>query len=332
MNFVEDKLKAANKAVKAVSKKVPKSTSLLGRKSEVEAIALEKQKATESLDYWTNVKRLMSEEAIQATREQTPINQVVENPNQVGQVIIDRYESAKKVIGNSATITAPNGEVLKGRYVLVSAYSVTPSHNPFDGYNTSEGFPLNANGSNTNQRDYKNDKANQVVTDGIGSHFDGRALENVPKVSKDGVVFDGNGTTMASQLAAANGTDKAYLGALNNNASNYGFTAADLKSISNPRIVFELETELPYTTEAFAMFNSEEKKSESATASAVAKSKQLSPSSVAKIAALVDSYSSLESFFSSETATAEMVKTLVDAKVINTLEIAKLIGVCSLVA
>lgn len=85
----------------------------------------------------------MSEEAIQATREQTPTNQVVENPNQVGQVIIDRYESAKKVIGNSATITAPNGEVLKGRYVLVSAYAVTPSHNPFDGYNTSEGFPLN---------------------------------------------------------------------------------------------------------------------------------------------------------------------------------------------
>lgn len=39
----------------------------------------------------------------------------------------------------------------------------------------------------------------------------------------------------------------------------------------------------------------------------------------------MDSYSSLESFFSSETATAEMVKTLVDAKVINTLEIAKLI-------
>ena len=203
---------------------------------------------------------------------------------------------------------------MKGRYVLVSAYAVTPSHNPFDGYNTSEGFPLNADGSNTNQRDYKNDKANQVVTEGIANSFGGQALESVPKVSKDGVVFDGNGRTIASQLAAANNTDKAYLEALNNNAANYGFTAADLKSISNPRIVFELETELPYTTEAFAMFNSEEKKSESATASAVAKSKQLSPSSVAKIAALVDSYSSLESFFSSETATAEMVKTLVDAK------------------
>ena len=170
----------------------------------------------------------MSEEAIQATREQTPTNQVVENPNQVGQVIIDRYESAKKVIGNSATITAPNGEVLKGRYDLVSAYAVTPSHNPFDGYNTSEGFPLNADGSNTNQRDYKNDKANQVVTDGIANFFGGQALESVPKVSKDGVVLDGNGRTIASQLAAANGTDKAYLEALNNNAANYGFTAADL--------------------------------------------------------------------------------------------------------
>ena len=73
----------------------------------------------------------MSEEAIQATREQTPTNQVVEKPNQVGQVIIDRYESAKKVIGNSATITAPNGKVLKGRYVLVSAYAVTPSQGQF---------------------------------------------------------------------------------------------------------------------------------------------------------------------------------------------------------
>lgn len=323
-NFIDDKIKAATAAQKKVDKIKPKASGIFERKAEVESIKQQQAAANANVEYWNSVKQAISQEAIAETTAARPAEQVIDNPNQVGQVIIDRFAKAKKKLGNKATRTLSNGQTIKGQYVLASAYSVTPSHDAFT-YESSDGFPLNADGSNVNSRDYKNDKDNQTITESIARNYGGQAVAEVPTISGDGVVYDGNGRVIASQQAANNGTDGAYTEALKSNAANFGFNQSDINEISNARVYFVADEMLPYTTEVFAAFNAENKKSESSTSNAVAKSKQLTPGDIGKIASLIDSYSSLETFFASENGTAEMLRVLQTANVINNLELAKLV-------
>ena len=106
----------------------------------------------------------------------------------------------------------PDGETkIKGHYEIVPAEGLTPSHDVNNGYNIYEVFPTDADVRTVNDRDYEHDKAAQQNTDQIARKYNGMAIEQVPVVSDEGIVYDGNGRTMAGQKAAKEGTDGEYI-------------------------------------------------------------------------------------------------------------------------
>ena len=229
-------------------------------------------------------------------------------------------------MGNKRTRTLPDGSKIKGHYELVEADSLTPSHNANDGYKKSEGFPVNEEGRTINDRDYENDKDAQRVTDMIAKNYDGQAVDQVPVVTKDGIVVDGNGRTMAGQKAAKDGTDGAYIEALKENAENYGFTAEQIEQsgMEHPRLVLVSDEPLPYDTATFAKFNKNEKKTQGNTQQTVAISKKLGGDEISAIVAEIEGSGSLDAFFNNPTAINSLLKRLIDKGVIGLNEVAGL--------
>ena len=279
--------------------------------------------AQKELELYTNIKKAMVEKKVKATME-------AETKPSEGDVSLskprEKFESGTRIVGNKRTRTLPDGSKIKGHYELVEADSLTPSHNANDGYKKSEGFPVNEEGRTINDRDYENDKDAQRVTDMIAKNYDGQAVDQVPVVTKDGIVVDGNGRTMAGQKAAKDGTDGAYIEALKENAENYGFTAEQIEQsgMEHPRLVLVSDEPLPYDTATFAKFNKNEKKTQGNTQQTVAISKKLGGDEISAIAAEIEGSGSLDAFFNNPTAINSLLKRLIDKGVIGLNEVAGL--------
>lgn len=279
--------------------------------------------AQKELELYTNIKKAMVEKKVKATMEAEtkPSEEDVSlsKPR-------EKFESGTRIVGNKRTRTLPDGSKIKGHYELVEADSLTPSHNANDGYKKSEGFPVNEEGRTINDRDYENDKDAQRVTDMIAKNYDGQAVDQVPVVTTDGIVVDGNGRTMAGQKAAKDGTDGAYLEALKENAENYGFTAEQIEQsgMEHPRLVLVSDEPLPYDTATFAKFNKNEKKTQGNTQQTVAISKKLGGDEISAIAAEIEGSGSLDAFFNNPTAINSLLKRLIDKGVIGLNEVAGL--------
>ena len=279
--------------------------------------------AQKELELYTNIKKAMVEKKVKATME-------AETKPSEGDVSLskprEKFESGTRIVGNKRTRTLPDGSKIKGHYELVEADSLTPSHNANDGYKKSEGFPVNEEGRTINDRDYENDKDAQRVTDMIAKNYDGQAVDQVPVVTKDGIVVDGNGRTMAGQKAAKDGTDGAYIEALKENAENYGFTAEQIEQsgMEHPRLVLVSDEPLPYDTATFAKFNKNEKKTQGNTQQTVVISKKFGGDEISAIAAEIEGSGSLDAFFNNPTAINSLLKRLIDKGVIGLNEVAGL--------
>ena len=237
----------------------------------------------------------------------------------------ERWNATPKVTGNAVTRTLPDGTVIRGHYVLTEAQAATPSHDPFNGWNTSNGFPTTEDGRNINDRDYLNDKDAQQITMQIAQTYDGQAVSQVPVVSSEGIVYDGNGRTIAGHIAAANNTDAAYIQALAENAANFGFTPEQVASMQHPRVYMQLDEDLPYNTTTFAKFNAQEKKSQGSTNRAVSNSKKLTESARDGLLRILDNYATLDTFFASEVGANDVIKSLLENNIITQQEVAGLI-------
>lgn len=244
--------------------------------------------------------------------------------NVAGSVAAEKFQKAPKVVGRKGSRTLADGTKIKGTYMIVPAESLTASHDATNGYKKSEGFPVNAEGRTINDRDYEHDKDAQDVTEQMGAKYDGQAVNQVPTVSDEGIVYDGNGRTMAGQLAAKKGTDTEYVEALKENAEAFGLTAEDVDKIEHPRVIFVPDERLPYNTETFARFNRNEKKSQNNTQEAIANSKKLSPKDVGAIIGEIENSGSLDSFFNNPKAINDLLKTLVEKGIIGQNEVAGL--------
>ena len=278
--------------------------------------------AKKELELYTNIKKVMTEKKVKAGMEK------VSEVGEVGSVGVarEKFESGTRVVGNKRTRTLADGTKLKGHYEIVEADSLTPSHNANDGYKKSEGFPVNEEGRTINDRDYENDKQAQLVTDMIAMKYDGQAVDQVPVVTTDGIVVDGNGRTMAGQKAAKDGTDGAYLEALKENAENYGFTAEQIEQsgLKHPRLVLVSDEPMKYNTATFAKFNKNEKKAQGNTQQAVANSKKLSADEIGAIVSEIEGSGSLDAFFNNPSAINSLLTRLVDKGVIGLNEVAGL--------
>lgn len=280
--------------------------------------------AKKQLDHARNIKKAMTAKKVAETVGKT---EQTEGAHEAGSVAAQKFVNAPRLVGNKRTRMLPDGETkIKGHYEIVPAESLTPSHDVNNDYKKSEGFPTDAESRTVNDRDYEHDKAAQQNTDQIARKYNGMAIENVPVVSDEGIVYDGNGRTMAGQKAAKEGTDGEYINDLLENAENFGFTREQIEQsgIEHPRLVLVTDERLPYDAATFAKFNRNEKKTQSNTEQAVAKAKTLTSDEVGAIVAEIEGNGSLDAFFNNSKAINDLVKTLVDKGIIGQNEVAQM--------
>lgn len=280
--------------------------------------------AKKQLEHAQNIKKSMTAKKVAETVGKT---EQTEGAHEAGSVAAQKFVNAPRLVGNKRTRMLPDGETkIKGHYEIVPAESLTPSHDVNNGYKKSEGFPTDAEGRTVNDRDYEHDKAAQQNTDQIARKYNGMAIEQVPVVSDEGIVYDGNGRTMAGQKAAKEGTDAEYINDLLENAENFGFTREQIEQsgIEHPRLVMVTDERLPYDAATFAKFNRNEKKTQSNTEQAVAKAKTLTSDEVGAIVAEIEGNGSLDAFFNNSKAINDLVKTLVDKGIIGQNEVAQM--------
>lgn len=227
------------------------------RNAELRRQQEEERRQRDAIAHDEAVARFEEEQRIKAEKqaEQERIGVHAVNPK-----IRERWESAPKVEGNEDALTLPDGSTISGRYILTEAGAASPSHDVNNAYAPTEGFPIDENGQSVNDRDYQRDKDAQQKVEGMAGNYDNRALQDPVIVSKDGVVLSGNNRTMSGDLAARQGTDRAYNDYLAQfGHKKYGFTPEQVASMKNPRVVFVPDEALPYDATTFARFNAQEK-------------------------------------------------------------------------
>lgn len=322
---VDGQIQKAEKALKDAEKMKVDYTAEPNDIMEQETLKNQTIEATKKqLDHAQNIKKTMTAKKVAETVGKT---EQTEGAHEAGSVAAQKFVNAPRLVGNKRTRMLPDGETkIKGHYEIVPAESLTPSHDVNNGYKKSEGFPTDAEGRTVNDRDYEHDKAAQQNTDQIARKYNGMAIEQVPVVSDEGIVYDGNGRTMAGQKAAKEGTDGEYINDLLENAENFGFTREQIEQsgIEHPRLVLVTDERLPYDTATFAKFNRNEKKTQSNTEQAVAKAKTLTSDEVGAIVAEIEGNGSLDAFFNNSKAINDLVKTLVDKGIIGQNEVAQM--------
>ena len=322
---VDGQIQKAEKALKDAEKMKVDYTAEPNDIMEQEALKKKTvEAAKKQLDHAQNIKKAMTAKKVAETVGKT---EQTDGAHEAGSVAAQKFVNAPRLVGNKRTRMLPDGETkIKGHYEIVPAESLTPSHDVNNGYKKSDGFPTDAEGRTVNDRDYEHDKAAQQNTDQIARKYNGMAIEQVPVVSDEGIVYDGNGRTMAGQKAAKEGTDGEYINDLLENAENFGFTREQIEQsgIEHPRLVLVTDERLPYDTATFAKFNRNEKKTQSNTEQAVAKAKTLTSDEVGAIVAEIEGNGSLEAFFNNSKAINDLVKTLVDKGIIGQNEVAQM--------
>lgn len=322
---VDGQIKKAENALKDAEKMKVDYTAEPNDIMEQEALKNQTiEAAKQQLEHAQNIKKTMTAKKVAETVGKT---EQTEGAHEAGSVAAQKFVNAPRLVGNKRTRMLPDGETkIKGHYEIVPAESLTPSHDVNNDYKKSEGFPTDAEGRTVNDRDYEHDKAAQHNTDQIARKYNGMAIEQVPVVSDEGIVYDGNGRTMAGQKAAKEGTDAEYINDLLENAENFGFTREQIEQsgIEHPRLVLVTDERLPYDAATFAKFNRNEKKTQSNTEQAVAKAKTLTSDEVGAIVAEIEGNGSLDAFFNNSKAINDLVKTLVDKGIIGQNEVAQM--------
>ena len=235
-----------------------------------------------------------------------------------------KWDESNKIEGNANVIVLPDGSKLRGHYVLTEAGAATASHDASNGFEPTEGFPVDENGQSVNDRDYSRDKDAQRMVDEMANGFDSRALQSPVIVSQDGVVLSGNNRTMSGDIAAKQGTDKAYVDHLREFGQMYGFAPEQIDGMQHPRVVFVPDEPLPYDAATFARFNAETQKRQSKPEHAVKLGKIVPDNVFGSIATAIGGYDRLSDFYADSNAVNEVLKRLFDAGVINEMQLPEL--------
>lgn len=267
------------------------------------------------------VARLEEDKRIAAKKaaEQAEVGTHAVNPK-----IKAKWDGATKVEGNPNAITLADGSTIRGHYVLTEAGAATASHDVNNAYEPTEGFPLDENGESVNDRDYKRDKDAQRIVRDMADSYDSRALQTPVIVSKDGVVLSGNNRTMSGEIAAKNGTDKAYVDHLREFGAMFGFTPEQIDGMQHPRVVFVPDEELPYDASTFARFNAEQQKKQSKPEHAVKLGKIVPDNVFTSITNDISRFDRMSDYYADDKSVASAISQLLDAGVINEMQLPEL--------
>lgn len=260
-------------------------------------------------------KRIAAEKAA----EQAEVGTHAVNPK-----IKAKWDGATKVEGNPNAITLADGSTIRGHYVLTEAGAATASHDVNKAYEPTEGFPVDENGESVNDRDYKRDRDAQRIVRDMADSYDSRALQTPVIVSKDGVVLSGNNRTMSGEIAAKNGTDKAYVDHLREFGAMFGFTPEQIDGMQHPRVVFVPDEELPYDARTFARFNAEQQKKQSKPEHAVKLGKIVPDNVFTSITNDISRFDRMSDYYADDKSVASAISQLLDAGVINEMQLPEL--------
>ena len=267
------------------------------------------------------VARLEEDKRIAAKKaaEQAEVGTHAVNPK-----IKAKWDGATKVEGNPNAITLADGSTIRGHYVLTEAGAATASHDVNNAYEPTEGFPVDENGESVNDRDYKRDKDAQRIVRDMADSYDSRALQTPVIVSKDGVVLSGNNRTMSGEIAEKNGTDKAYVDHLREFGAMFGFTPEQIDGMQHPRVVFVPDEELPYDASTFARFNAEQQKKQSKPEHAVKLGKIVPDNVFTSITNDISRFDRMSDYYADDKSVASAISQLLDAGVINEMQLPEL--------
>lgn len=283
---------------------------------EAERKAREEKLHAEAVALLEEDKRIAAEKAA----EQEAVGTHAVNPK-----IKAKWDGSTKVEGNPNAITLADGSTIRGHYVLTEAGAATASHDVNNAYEPTEGFPIDENGESVNDRDYKRDRDAQRIVRDMADNYDSRALQTPVIVSKDGVVLSGNNRTMSGEIAAKNGTDKAYVDHLREFGAMFGFTPEQIDDgMQHPRVVFVPDEELPYDASTFARFNAEQQKKQSKPEHAVKLGKIVPDNVFTSITNDISRFDRMSDYYADDKAVASAISQLLDAGVINEMQLPEL--------
>lgn len=282
---------------------------------EAERRAKEEQLHAEAVARMEEDKRIAAEKAAE---------QEVVGTHTVTPKIKAKWDESAKVEGNPNAITLADGSTIRGHYVLTEAGAATASHDVNNAYEPTEGFPVDENGESVNDRDYKRDRDAQRIVRDMADNYDSRALQTPVIVSKDGVVLSGNNRTMSGEIAAKNGTDKAYVDHLREFGAMFGFTPEQIDGMQHPRVVFVPDEELPYDASTFARFNAEQQKKQSKPEHAVKLGKIVPDNVFTSITNDISRFDRMSDYYADDKSVASAISQLLDAGVINEMQLPEL--------
>ena len=254
--------------------------------------------------------------AAQKAAEQAEVGTHAVNPR-----IKAKWDGAAKVEGNPNALTLADGSTIRGHYVLTEAGAASASHDVNNAFEPTEGFPIDENGESVNDRDYKRDTDAQRIVRDIANSYDSRALQSPVIVSKDGVVLSGNNRTMSGDIAAQQGTDKAYIDHLREFGQMYGFTPEQIDGMKHPRVVFVPDEQLPYDATTFARFNAEQQKKQSKPEHAVKLGKIVPDNVFTSITNDISRFDRLSDYYADDKAVSSAISQLLGAGVINEMQL-----------
>ena len=305
--------------------------------------------AEETLDAWSRIYALMNErkraireqqeaerrerdarlhdEAVAQVEEQKRIaaqkaaEQAEVGTHAVNPKIKAKWDGAAKMEGNPNALTLADGSTIRGHYVLTEAGAASASYDVNNAFEPTEGFPIDENGESVNDRDYKRDTDAQRIVRDIANNYDSRALQSPIIVSKDGVVLSGNNRTMSGDIAAQQGTDKAYIDHLREFGQMYGFTPEQIDGMKHPRVVFVPDEQLPYDATTFARFNAEQQKKQSKPEHAVKLGKIVPDNVFTSITNDISRFDRLSDYYADDKAVSSAISQLLGAGVINEMQL-----------
>lgn len=279
---------------------------------------------------WRKRNARLHDEAVAQVEEQKRIaaekaaEQEAVGTHAVNPKIKAKWDGSTKVEGNPNAITLADGSTIRGHYVLTEAGAATASHDVNNAYEPTEGFPVDENGESVNDRDYKRDRDAQRIVRDMADNYDSRALQTPVIVSKDGVVLSGNNRTMSGEIAAKNGTDKAYVNHLREFGAMFGFTPEQIDGMQHPRVVFVSDEELPYDASTFARFNAEQQKKQSKPEHAVKLGKIVPDNVFTSITNDISRFDRMSDYYADDKSVASAISQLLDAGVINEMQLPEL--------
>ena len=321
---VDGQIQKAEKALKDAEKMKVDYTAEPNDIMEQEALKNQTiEAAKKQLDHAQNIKKAMTAKKVAETVGSTEQTEGAHEAGMVSPKVKERFEASKKIKGRRGSITLIDGTKIRGTYYYGETSGLTTSHDPFNDFKQSEGFPVNEDGTSSNSRSYR-DNESRLFTQKIGNDFNGLALKNVPVV-QDGITLSGNGTVMGKKLAEQAGKDSKYYEDLEDNAEGFGWTPEQIKGAGFKGIVYFVPDEkLPLNSKTFDLFNKKETKSESNTEQAVKNAKTLTSDEVGAIIAEIEGNGSLDAFFNNSKAINDLVKTLVSKGIIGQNEVAQM--------